>query len=133
MKLLGEGAIPIDGGLYPWSWSRSEEIGFNSLKGGLLVAPILRSLILNREPKRVLDWADKIKKWPIKRIIPCHYANNIRSSGSEFRNAFSFLESDSPRGPKPADDDLFLLNMLSAIFTKLGIVAPSQPLVQPRK
>jgi hypothetical protein len=128
MKLLGDGAIPINSGLYPWSWARSDEIGFNALKGGLLVAPILRELILNREPKRVLDWADKIKLWPITRIIPSHYDNNIRSNGKEFRRAFSFLEDSNAKGPKPNKDDLFLLSTLSDVFTKLGVVAPSQSL-----
>lgn len=95
MRILGKGAIPIDGGLYPWSWVTSEVGNFKSLQGNaqspLLVAPILQKLILNREPERVLRWVDKVSKWPIKRIIPAHFQNNIKASNKQFSNAFDFL------------------------------------------
>ena len=143
------------------------------MQGGLLVAPILRKLILDREPVKVLAWADQVSQWPMKRIIPAHFENNIKgnpyllpsgftlvilfvnhilikinlvtlflsywttvSSGTEFRAAFKFLER--PRvvalngynpsvGPAQPDvKDLFLLDFVSDLFTKLGIVAPSQ-------
>ena len=126
-KLLGQGSVPFSGGLYPWSWVKSEELNFKKLQGGLLVAPILQKLIMDREPDRVLDWADKIAKWPIKRIIPSHMENNIKSNSKEFRNAFNFLESETPEGPRPDEDDFQLLNIVSDIFTTLGIVAPRVP------
>ena len=66
-----------------------------ALQGGLLVAPILQKLIFNREPKQVLDWADKVSQWPIKRIIPCHLANDIKTNSNEFRKAFNFLEEST--------------------------------------
>ena len=125
--LLGEGSVPISGGLYPWSWVESEEKNFKALQGGLLVAPILQKLIMDREPDRVLDWADLISQWPIKRIIPSHMENNIKTTSSDFRRAFSFLESETPLGPKPDEKDFFLLNICSDIFTTLGIVAPRVP------
>ena len=103
MAALGEGAIPGNGGLYPWSWRESEESSFRALQGrgglsasrspALLVAPILQKLILNREPKRVLQWADMVSQWPIKRIIPAHFENDVRADGRSFRNAFNFLET----------------------------------------
>ena len=34
MKNLGEGAIPVNSGLYPWSWVRPEERNFKALQGG---------------------------------------------------------------------------------------------------
>jgi len=43
-----------------------------SVRGGLLVAPILQKLILNRNPVEVLDFADKVAQWDIERIIPAH-------------------------------------------------------------
>ena len=125
--LLGEGSVPISGGLYPWSWVESEEKNFKALQGGLLVAPILQKLIMDREPDRVLDWADKISLWPIKRIIPSHMENNIQTSASDFRRAFSFLESETPSGPRPDEKDFFILNFFSDVFTTLGIVAPRVP------
>jgi hypothetical protein len=126
MRLLGDGAIPIDGALYPWSWVKSDIPNFKSLQGGLLVAPILQKLILDREPEKVLKWVNTIQNWKFKRIIPCHFANNIKTNGNEFRRAFSFLDNKSYNGPKASPDDLALLNAVSDIFTRLGIVAESK-------
>jgi len=123
-KILGEGSIPINGALYPWSWVVSEESSFKALKNGLLVAPILQKLILNREPDRVLQWVERVAQWPIQRIISCHYQNDIKSNAKEFRNAFAFLrEGVKSPTPKELDGDFSLLNQLSDIFTKLGVVA----------
>ena len=97
MAKLGEGVIPLNSGLYPWSWRISEKPSFDALKkngdnDGILVAPILREIILNREPDKVLDWVDKIcSSWDFNRIIPGHLENNIRANNKEFRNAFRFL------------------------------------------
>jgi hypothetical protein len=92
MKLLGRGTIPFNEGLYPWTWVQSEIPSFKSFQGGLIVAPILRKLIFNREPEMVIEWADRVSQWPIKRIIPSHLANDIKASGKDFRDAFRFLE-----------------------------------------
>ena len=40
----------------------------------------------------VINWADKVSKWPIQRIIPCHLANDIKATAKDFRKAFQFLE-----------------------------------------
>eukprot|EP00953_Heterococcus_sp_UTEX-ZZ885_P028532 15211-Heterococcus_DN1.PRE.1 len=64
------------------------------VSGGLVVAPILQTLILNRQPKEVLKYADTVARWPIKRLISCHLGNNVPSSGAAFRSAFRFLEDD---------------------------------------
>lgn len=125
--LLGKGALPF-GGLYPWSWVRSELPNFRSFQGGLLVAPILQKLILNRDPEKVLLWADKVSKWPIKRIISSHFENNIQSNSKEFRRAFTFLET-KPKCPQVDANDLSLLNTLSDILTKLGVVGEPKPLI----
>jgi Domain of unknown function (DUF4336) len=34
---------------------------------------------------------DKVCKWPFKRIIPCHLANDVKATPADFRRAFSFL------------------------------------------
>jgi hypothetical protein len=139
VNLLGYGTIPITGGLYPWTWSRSEETSFQALTGGLLVAPILRSLILNREPRKVLDWVDSVIQWDFIRIIPSHLQNNIATTPKEFKRAFSFLNASSKEDqqgsawsflegkskmPAPLPDDMKLLNTLSDVLTKFGVVAP---------
>ena len=59
------------------------------------MAPILQVLLLNRDPGPVLDWADRVAKWPFSRVIPCHLANDVAASPKEFRKAFRFLEKDS--------------------------------------
>jgi hypothetical protein len=125
-KVLGKGAIPINSGLYPWSWAIDEKKSFEALQKGLLVAPILRKLILDREPQRVLQWADQISRWNIKRIIPSHLENNIKANGKEFREAFSFLEYKKDSKARPLPEDLNFLNIISDICTKYGIVAPSE-------
>eukprot|EP00953_Heterococcus_sp_UTEX-ZZ885_P028529 15210-Heterococcus_DN1.PRE.1 len=83
-------------GLFPFTWGGAslEESSYRALQGGLVVAPILQTLILNRQPKEVLKYADTVARWPIKRLISCHLGNNVPSSGAAFRSAFRFLEDD---------------------------------------
>lgn len=123
---LGQGVIPVNSSLYPWSWVVNEEKSFKALQNGLLVAPILRKLILDREPQRVIEWADQVSKWNIKRIIPSHLENNIKSNGKEFREAFNFLEQNKESKARPLPEDLNFLNIISDICTKYGIVAASE-------
>jgi len=115
VRKLGEGAIPLDGGFYPWDWVDDEEPSFRALQrgSGLLVAPILQTLILNREPERVLQWVDSVCKWPFTRIIPCHFANDIQATPTDFRRAFDFLLE-----PKTPDNSL--LSSLLSILTGPG-------------
>jgi hypothetical protein len=84
-------------GLFPFQWREDWQQCFNSLsgKGRLFVAPILQTLILNRSPQQVLQWANAIAKWNFQRIIPCHFNAPIMADNQEFRQAFSFLESST--------------------------------------
>ena len=152
MKKLGEGAIPYDGGLYPWDWVADEQPNFKALQGGLLVAPILQKLILNREPDKVLDWVDNVCRWPFKRIIPCHLANDVKAGPKDFRRAFAFLEAPSKpsffsflsggggggggdkAAPCPVGDprDVQLLSDVSKQLTESGVLFPEAPLVKRR-
>lgn len=57
MNTLGEGAVPFN--LYPWEWARDDSPAFNGLRSGragLLCAPILQALILNRFPEELKEW-----------------------------------------------------------------------------
>ena len=63
---------PDFAGVYPWDWVGDDVASFKAISGGLLVAPILQVLILNRNPIEVLDFADKVAQWDIQRIIPGH-------------------------------------------------------------
>ena len=117
-------------GIYPWDWVRDDKASFNALTGGLLVAPILQTLILNRSPVEVLDFADGVAKWDIERIIPAHFKNDLKYNGSDFRKAYSFLEASGvPKGlPKPLDADLKLLRESEAGLLESGAIAPCPPL-----
>ena len=81
-------------GLYPFDWQPDWYESFKQLRrdGRLLVAPILQTLIFNRGPRAVLDWADKIAQWDFQQVIPCHFSAPIAATPADFRQAFDFLE-----------------------------------------
>lgn len=111
------------------------------------MAPILQKLILNREPERVLDWVNKVSEWPISRIIPCHFANDIKASASDFKKAFEFLQEpeatnplsnfiaafDSRKSknicPVGDKDDIKFLEEISVTLTAQGVLFPEAALV----
>lgn len=117
-------------GIYPWDWVGDDIASFKALQGGLLVAPILQQLILNREPIEVLDFADEVAKWPIKRIIPAHLKNNLQYTGKDYRAAFSFLEAKGVKKglPKPLDIDMQSLRDAEVGLLESGAVAKCPPL-----
>ncbi|MEO0770256.1 MAG: DUF4336 domain-containing protein [Cyanobacteria bacterium J06649_4] len=82
-------------GLYPFQWQPDWYEAFKTLRkeGRLIVAPILQTLIFNRGPKAVLDWAEQISKWNFEQVLPCHFSAPVKATPAEFREAFRFLES----------------------------------------
>jgi hypothetical protein len=114
-------------GLYPFRWKSGWEASFESLSAGgrLFVAPILQQLILNRDPQQVLDWADRVMKWPFTRIIGCHLDAPIVAGPIEFRQAFSFLEHHSlfPTQTLP-EADFQLLRDIETQLLNLRITPP---------
>lgn len=84
-------------GLFPFKWREDWYQSFEALRGNgrVFVAPILQALILNRDPKAAIAWADRVASWDFVRIIPCHFDNAIAVTPIEFRQAFNFLEKDS--------------------------------------
>ena len=106
-----------------------------------------------------MDWVDKVCKWPIRRIIPCHFANNIKATSNDFRKAFTFLEEQNSstsssssslfggfnvfkkkdntksRPPCPIGDprDIKLLADISIQLTESGVLYPEAPLLPKRK
>lgn len=103
---------------------------WKAIKGGLLVAPILQKLILNRNPIETLDFADKVSTWDIERIIPAHFKNDLRYDGKAYRRAFSFLEATGvPKGlPKPLDSDFAVLASAEQNLLESGVIAKAPPL-----
>jgi hypothetical protein len=135
LRNLGQGAIPGDGTLYPWSWpgGDSDQRNFDAISenGRLFCPPILTKLILDREPDLTLAWVDTIaQRWPdMVRVIPCHLNNHVKVANSrEFYQAFEPLRS-RPGNLRPQwalGEDLALLQKASDLLTAVGVVAPSQ-------
>lgn len=124
MKTLGWG------GLYPFEWDNAAvERSFKALQGGsgLLVAPILQTLILNRQPDAVLDWADKVAAWDFKRIVPCHLESPIATSPEAFRQAFRFLETAPPSGSSGSFSSGGSGNLLADALAALAGAVPGAP------
>lgn len=86
-------------GLFPFQWKPEWKDSFEELADRkLFVAPILQSLVLNRGPDEVLDWVDRVCKWPFETVIPAHFEAGVKASPRDFRGAFSFLRSPGRRG-----------------------------------
>jgi hypothetical protein len=121
-------------GLYPFAWQPGWEDSFHALRGGgrLFVAPVLQRLILNRQPELVLDWADRVMRWPFRRVIPCHYEAPLAIAPREFRAAFTFLEADPAPIFQLASEvgfpvaDMALLERISRILERGRITPPAR-------
>jgi Domain of unknown function (DUF4336) len=123
-------------GIYPWDWVGDEIASWKGLTGNdkngkPLVAPILQVLLLNRSPVEVLDFADKVAAWDIRRIIPAHLKNNLQLNGRDYRASFGFLEEAGvPAGfPKPLAADLQTLNDAEVSLMASGAIVQAPPKV----
>jgi hypothetical protein len=78
-------------GLYPFRWQPTGPVVSNPAQHGQLqVAPILQTLIFNRGPQEVLDWAKAVATWQFERIIPAHLDAPIAATPEQFLAAFEF-------------------------------------------
>jgi hypothetical protein len=128
---LGRDAIP-GGALYPWTWhaNDADKANFEAISNGgkLFCPPILTKLILDREPQRTLEWADRVsRRFEFCRVIPCHLNNNIQATPKEFRAAFDVLDVNLTKTSRqrPLPEDLALLQKASDLLTTYGVVGPS--------
>jgi len=133
MRPLGEGAVPFS--LYPWAWHDNDADKQNfeqiSQNGKLFCPPILTKLILDREPKRTIEFVDRVvARFKFKRVIPCHLNNNVIAGPKEFKEAFDMLTSDPKTGlikpQRPLPEDLALLQKASDLLTQFGVVDVSR-------
>jgi hypothetical protein len=99
LDLRDEGFEWVDG------WQKS----FTAVAGRVLVAPLLSVLLLNRHPRQVVAWADRVALWDFTRVVPAHFAGPVSVTPAEFRRAFSFLETAPPPRAPPADGWLLRL------------------------
>jgi Domain of unknown function (DUF4336) len=116
-------------GLYPFQWQADWQQGFTDLRdqGRLLVAPILRTLILNRAPTQTIDWVDRVAQWDFQQIIPCHFDAPIAATPQEFRAAFQFLNHSAPADLDLAAADDDLLQQIDQRLVRWRIIVPSMP------
>jgi hypothetical protein len=117
-------------GLYPFRWRPDWPQSFAALHNGgrLQVAPILKTLIFNRGPEAVLDWAKAVATWQFERIIPAHLEAPIAASPEQFLRAFDFLRADlAPENSKTLPEaDFELLQQIEALLLSRGISRPRQ-------
>jgi Domain of unknown function (DUF4336) len=123
---------PDFAGIYPWDWVGDEAaswLGLTGTNNKPLVAPILQVLLLNRSPVEVLDFADRVAKWDVVRIIPAHLKNNLPLTAKDYRASFGFLEeSGVPKGfPTPLRADLQTLLDAEKSLLASGAIVPSPP------
>jgi Domain of unknown function (DUF4336) len=115
-------------GLYPFRWRSGWTESFDILRqdGRLLVAPILQTVILNRNPKGTIDWIDRVCEWDFERIIPCHFDAPIAATPIDFRTAFDFLEDPAKlRSGLPATD-FQLIEQIDSTLTWWRIIYPDR-------
>ncbi len=115
-------------GFLPWQWTEQWQRSFLDLhqQGAVQVAPILQTLILNRNPQSVDRWLREISQWPIERLIAAHLTAPISTTPTQLRQAFAFLHEPPP--PKP---DFAFLQTLNDRFTRWGITPPISPWPNP--
>lgn len=113
-------------GLYPFDWQPNWEQSFERLSDGgrLLVAPILQTLILNRQPQQVLNWVENIAQWEIEQIIPCHLDAPVMATGVDVKRAFSFLRKNAEVSLPP--DDIAYMRGLDAALQRSRITPSPQ-------
>ncbi len=115
-------------GWYPFHWKNGWQRSFEALrKNKLIVAPILQTLILNRLPQTVIDWANQVASWDFDRVISCHLDAPVDATPQEFRQAFGFLEKEPIAGAKSLpSEDFSLLKDLEKVLILTRITPPPQ-------
>ncbi|MBD3880420.1 DUF4336 domain-containing protein [Phormidium tenue FACHB-886] len=114
-------------GLFPFRWKAGWQRSFAALRGGgrLFVAPVLQRLILNRDPREVITWADKVASWGFQRIIPCHFDAPLDATPDQFRQAFAFLEKRSVEFSNVLpEEDFEFLGELEESLSRRGVTPP---------
>ncbi len=115
-------------GWFPFQWKTDWQRSFQALQGNgrLFVAPILQALILNRSPQATIDWANHVASWDFQRIIPCHLDSPLDADSQQFRQAFAFLEKNSPEDSLLPQADFELLREVEAGLIRRGITPPAK-------
>ena len=117
-------------GLYPFRWQSDWQDSFQALhcQGQIKVAPILKTLIFNRDPEAVLKWINQITTWGFERLIPAHLEAPIQTDPHHLLAAFDFLKPQDS-SPTPLESlataDTQLLRDIDQVLVKVGIAQSS--------
>lgn len=120
-------------GLYPFRWQSDWPQSFAALHndGQIQVAPILKTLIFNRDPQEVLDWAKRVAAWPFERIVPAHLQAPIAATPDQFLAAFEFLHSTPASTSQTLPEaDFELLLQIEDLLISRGIARPRSNLTE---
>ena len=114
-------------GWLPWAWEPEWRQSFQRLCQGeaVQVAPILQTLILNRNPQRVRQWLDQVCQWPFERVIPAHMQAPVSLTPQGLRQAFSFLDQPDSIKADQNPDRQFLW-AINDRLVQSGILPPPQ-------
>jgi hypothetical protein len=112
-------------GLYPFDWHEDWADSFQALRGdgGVVVAPILQTLILNRLPQTTLDWVEKICRWDFGRVIPAHFQAPVAVTPAQVHHAFAFLRQGATL---PLRSDFQALLTLEKVLINARVLIPRQ-------
>ena len=112
-------------GAYPFRWEPHWKKTFQAVQqdGAPFVAPVLKTLILNRAPQKTLAWAERVARWDFQRIISCHFSS-LEATPQDFLSAFSFLEQDHHEAERNASADYRLLKTLEQQLQDWGVLRP---------
>mmetsp|Transcript_11781 Transcript_11781/g.29853 ORF Transcript_11781/g.29853 Transcript_11781/m.29853 type:complete len:468 (-) Transcript_11781:93-1496(-) len=85
------------GGWMPFSWNQKAELeSFQaySANGAPTVYTIVQ-IILSRgnSGEATLEWVDKVKQWPFKRVIPAHLDAPLNIGPKEFSTTYDFIRN----------------------------------------
>lgn len=117
-------------GLYPFGWQPQWEASFRALwgEGRPFVAPVLQTLIFNRDVDQVMSWVNTVARWPFHRVIPCHLDAPLALGPEGFRAAFNALNPQGATGDRPLPpEDFQFLQSLDATLVRRGITPPVPP------
>ena len=99
---------------------------FAALSERLLVPPVLRTLLYDRDPEAVRRWVSRITDteagWEYERVLPAHFGAPVRATPADVHAAFAFL--DDPTADLPPRADLRALCRIRAALEPASAAAP---------
>lgn len=98
-------------GLLPWQWQQGWQAAFRtaSQASGIRVAPILATVIFNRQPSAIQTWLAEIQTWSFERVIPAHFSAPVDASAATLKAVFT-------NPPPDTITDLALLQRIDALL-----------------